>query len=857
MKEEKRMLKRWKWAALAVVLAGAFSPAVRAAENPELKANQLNWKLTRYCKIVDRDGKQFLQVDVPKDAKDVNRQNCAFAIIDLKPFAGKTLQASVRVRGRNVSKPPQPYNGVKFLLYYKSPKRGEQWPGAVNPQGTFDWRETKIVEDILPDAAEGVLRLGLQDSSGQAEFDLSTFRFGVLGEETEKVPVTPETAKELDLIESRMRERLLTVAPISKEEALELVAAQRTDGTFSGIDYDDDNRSVWLVARHLGNALRLARVWAAPDHPLHHDEAIGRAVQKAVNWWSGQRPMSSNWWWNDMSVPQTMGDILLLTPELFPEGPVRTAALRVCRQAKFMPRYTGNNRVFIAANIFRRALLERNVAPLTEAAAALSEEIRMAPVDDKTSWAFGGIRADGCYHQHGPQIQFGNYGGEFFSNIGYWSNIWKGTRWELSPEQWEIMRHLAFNGFQWVLWNGDMDLLACGRQLGRRAGKNKGLRTVATFDRLRNADPGPHERYDAALERNRGGKNTLVGNRHFWNSDYMVHRRPEWYAAVRMNSVRVRPIEDDTNWDNALGRYFSDGVCLVMRSGREYEDITACWDWTRLPGTTLPKTPVYTPEESARRGVRSGGKPPRWTHSVKFRQLGETDFVGGATDGTHGVAVFTMNLDGVKARKGYFFDTNAVYELGSGITASSPHPVASTVNSCLRNGEIRQGDNWFWHDGIGYRGAGMKLETGKREGDWRYLEGGLAEPVPVVQDLFTLTVDHGLRPQNASYTFAILPGATPEETAGWKNGRILACTVELQAVEFADGTTGAIFYAPGTLGDFTTDSPGVFLIGGEQVYAADPTAKLKSMTLRRNGVSKTVELPSGEQAGSTVEVRFR
>ena len=210
------MLKRWKWAALAVVLAGAFSPAVRAAENPELKANQLNWKLTRYCKIVDRDGKQFLQVDVPKDAKDVNRQNCAFAIIDLKPFAGKTLQASVRVRGRNVSKPPQPYNGVKFLLYYKSPKRGEQWPGAVNPQGTFDWRETKIVEDILPDAAEGVLRLGLQDSSGQAEFDLSTFRFGVLGEETEKVPVTPETAKELDLIESRMRERLLTVAPISK-----------------------------------------------------------------------------------------------------------------------------------------------------------------------------------------------------------------------------------------------------------------------------------------------------------------------------------------------------------------------------------------------------------------------------------------------------------------------------------------------------------------------------------------------------------------------------------------------------------------------------------------------------------------
>ena len=843
-----------------VLFCGALLlPAlIGAAAEFEIGADRLQWKLSRYCKIVKRNGKSFLRIDVPKGAEDIRKQNCAYAELDMKPFAREGFRASIKVRGKDVSQPPQPYNGVKFMLYFKNAAGVEFWPGAEIPRGTFDWREAAIFADVPPGITAGILRLGLQESSGEVEFDLSSLRITTLcGPEEKRLPLTADLIRELDLIESRMRERLLTVAPISKEEALELVAAQRTDGTFSGIDYDDDNRSVWLVARHLGNALRLARVWAAPDHPLHHDEAVGRAVQKAVNWWSGQRPMSSNWWWNDMSVPQTMGDILLLTPELFPEGPARTAALRVCRQAKFMPRYTGNNRVFIAANIFRRALLERNVAPLTEAAAALSEEIRMAPVDDKTSWAFGGIRADGCYHQHGPQIQFGNYGGEFFSNIGYWSNIWKGTRWELSPEQWEIMRHLAFNGFQWVLWNGDMDLLACGRQLGRRAGKNKGLRTVATFDRLRNADPGPHERYDAALERNRGGKNTLVGNRHFWNSDYMVHRRPEWYAAVRMNSVRVRPIEDDTNWDNALGRYFSDGVCLVMRSGREYEDITACWDWTRLPGTTLPKTPIYTPEESARRGVRSGGKPPRWTHSVKFRRLGETDFVGGATDGTHGVAVFTMNLDGVKARKGYFFDTNAVYELGSGITASSPHPVASTVNSCLRNGEIRQGDNWFWHDGIGYRGAGMKLETGKREGDWHYLEGGLAEPVPVVQDLFTLTVDHGLRPQNASYTFAILPGATPEETAGWKNGRILACTVELQAVEFADGTTGAIFYAPGTLGDFTTDSPGVFLIGGEQVYAADPTAKLKSMTLRRNGVSKTVELPSGEQAGSTVEVRFR
>ncbi|UKI32515.1 MAG: hypothetical protein L6W00_02705 [Lentisphaeria bacterium] len=244
-------------------------------------------------------------------------------------------------------------------------------------------------------------------------------------EEEELLPVAPEMEKELALIESRMRDALLAISPVSAAEARKLLAAQRPDGRFAGIDYQDDNRSVWRVARHLGNTLSLARVWASPGHELYHDKAIGEAVQKAVAWWGKVRPRSSNWWWNDMSIPQTMGNILLLAPELFPAGEVRSNALAVCRQARFLSRYTGNNRVFIAQNIFRRALLERNVAPLSRAAGVIAEEIRMAPVEDKTGWAFGGIRADGCYHQHGPQIQFGNYGGEFFANVGYWGTSGK------------------------------------------------------------------------------------------------------------------------------------------------------------------------------------------------------------------------------------------------------------------------------------------------------------------------------------------------------------------------------------------------------------------------------------------------
>ena len=120
------------------------------------------------------------------------------------------------------------------------------------------------------------------------------------------VPPAPELTRELDLVESRMRERLLAATPMPKEDALALAASLKPDGTFPGIDYKDENRSLWKTAGHLGNARRLALAWASPNHPLYHDKAVGEAVVKAVGWWSSNRPQSSNWWWNDMSVPQTM-----------------------------------------------------------------------------------------------------------------------------------------------------------------------------------------------------------------------------------------------------------------------------------------------------------------------------------------------------------------------------------------------------------------------------------------------------------------------------------------------------------------------------------------------------------------------
>ncbi len=808
----------------------------------DVDTSRLRWELPRYAERLRDGGQDRLLVNVPADAAP--RQYFALAELDLAPYRGGVLEFSIRWRIAGVKESGSHYPGAVFQLHYRDEVNRDYWPGDGRRLGSFDWRESKFTVDVARDARPGKVRLGLENATGIVEFDLASLKIGSADQflKDPAAKLTGEDEKEFILLEERLRAALLIQPAPSVEKVADILSRQQADGTFSGIDYKEDNRSAWKTGRHLGMTRDLARSW----HDTR-DLRTGDAIRKAVGWWSKNLPRSGNWWWNDMYVPQTMADILFLATPLFPEGPEREAALAVCRQSMFLTRYAGNNRVFIAANIFKRAVLERNGRALKASWSALSEEIRLAPTENMTSPVFGGIRADGCYHQHGSQIQFGNYGGEFLTNIAFWSNIWKGTKLALTPEQWQVMRHLAFDGYRWVLYQGDMDLLAVGRQLGKDAAAAKGKRAIDAFNDLGQADPEGPARYREALQ-------PFTGNKFFWNSAYMVHRRPGWYAAVRMNSTRVTPIEDNTNWDNALGRYFSDGVCLVYRSGKEYENITAAWDWTRLPGATLPATPVYTPEESAKIGLKTGGNTPRWTHSRKWRQLGETRFVGGVSDGERGAAVFTQKLDGVEAKKAYFFDREAIRQLGSGITSASPFEVATTVNSCLRRGEIKQGENLIWHDGVAYRGEAMTLVTGERTGDWRYITGGLTEATPVTCDLFRIDIRHGVAPKSAAYAFTILPGKSFAEAAQWNKGKILANTEALQAVEFEDGVVAAVFHAPGRLGSFATDTPGIFLIGKDSLHAADPAAEHTEMTLTLNGQTRKLQLPQGELAGSTVSL---
>lgn len=801
-----------------------------------------------------RNGAHVLVVDAPEGSSAARKANFHLKTIDVKPFAGKHFGASIRMRCADVGTPSFRFGGVKFQLKItgKDGKAHYYQPAEI-PVGTKEFVRVELDEVLPSDAVEAVFRIGLQCCPGRAEFELDSLEYGAFRypADPEAKPLTEQQKRELEWIRTRLRKKL---APpfrnpeTARKDCLNRISRQKPDGSFPDVNYDSRDRGSWETLKHFGHLNLLARY-----RTLHGTlPGLDDALRKGVELWVRKRPVNSNWWNNEMAVPERMAQVLLLSGEaIFPfASPLRKQALEVCLQAMQRPRYTGNNRVFIASNIFYRGLLARNIEVMRDAAAVLTEEIRPAPLDvscDKD--VFGGIRADGSYQLHGPQVQFGNYGGEFLCRIAFWGNIWRETEFALKPEQLETISHLAFDGFARVLHHGRMDLLAIGRQLRENAalirGRNYCIRNFRIFAEL---DPARADEY------RRAEQEKFSGTRWFWNSDYLTCRRDSFFASFRANSVRTRPLEDDINGDNSLGRYFSDGACLIYQTGDEYDGVTLCWNWTRLPGTTLPATPVLDEKTCAERGIKiSGGLPAFTSFGLPARRLGTTAFVGGVSDGNLAAAVYSQDIDGVKAKKAVFFDTDAVIELGTEIKSVSPYEVATTVNACRARGSVRTAENLVWHDDIAYLGENLHARQTRFSGDTRTMVRA-AKPQKVEMELFELTVPHGKGIKNGEYAVMIVPGADFESAKKLRNDRILANSGDIQAVRFADGTIGAVFHKPGRLGGFVTDSPGVFLIRKDAVYAADPTQRLKQMTL--NG--KTVNLPqgTGTLAGSTERVEM-
>jgi hypothetical protein len=287
---------------------------------------------------------------------------------------------------------------------------------------------------------------------------------------------------------------------------------------------------------------------------------------------------------------------------------------------------------------------------------------------------------------------------------------------------------------------------------------------------------------------------SLAGLRIFFDSDYVVHRRPGFSLSVRMSSNRTWQTECG-NEEGKQDRNMADGVTTAFITGHEFEDIYPVWDWHLVPGTVE----LWDEGQSD------------WTCGQSGGRLGCGHFAGGVSDGLNGVASFDYCGDGgIRLHRTWLFMGSHTLVLGSGssggggatplgnvtisldqrllsadgvVVAGSGSPSTERRLSPEPDWQMLSasgGGGWVYHGGVAYSwpsptpsGSPFRPSAfvGNATGSWARITQ-TSDQTPVVKAVFVAKIDlgppvgnlnqHSNRPQDAPrgvvYSYYIHPG---------------------------------------------------------------------------------------------------
>jgi len=663
-------------------------------------------------------------------------------------------------------------------------------------------------------------------------------------------------ADELAVVKDRFIQSILPTGHGERasitSEAGRYAASIMVDGRWGDIDYADQTLSLWLAREHLQRLLVMAK-----GCRLSADAELKAKTQAALSFWLDHDFHNPNWWWNEIGVPQLLGETALMIQNDLSDAQCQAVGKIMARGV--WTKWTGQNLIWGVTNQILRGCLVGSENLVAEAYKRFYDEIRVVPADQE------GIQADYSFHQHGAQFYSGGYGLAFAQDTARFTSFVWGTKYQIPAENLDVLEHYLLDGEAWMVCGDTFDYSAMGREITRK-GKAAvshswtsgpiapagAAYTLGNAVRLLTSHELPRKaEFDAFAARLRGdGTSPLVGNKHFWKSDYMSHRRAEYFASVRMFSDRLINTEQ-VNSEGRKSQHLADGCCLLYRNGYEYTNIFPLWDWAKVPGTTAEQGALDIEAKSI--GTR-----------------GKTSFVGGASDGTYGIAAMDLQRGQLKAHKAWMFFDDEFVCMGAGITCTSENPVATSVNQCWLHGAIAKGTvgaaSWFQHDGVGYvflSDERVHLTSGAQKGSWADIGTGSAEVLS--ERVFNLWIDHGARASDGTYAYIVLPGAlasTTEARVREPDIEIVSNSPEMQAVRHRiSGRIMAAFYAPGKLSlggghELSVDQPCLLILDSSQVTVSNPRNQAMKVHVGIGDKGIDVSLPGGELAGSSVTTQL-
>ncbi|MEZ0393403.1 MAG: polysaccharide lyase family 8 super-sandwich domain-containing protein [Pseudobdellovibrionaceae bacterium] len=669
-------------------------------------------------------------------------------------------------------------------------------------------------------------------------------------------------ADDIDTLSSRMKADY--IATVSTASANTYLTSQLSDGSWSNIDYaTPTDWNFWPAVEHLNRVWTMAVAYHKPGTSLYQNSAVRLAVIRGYDSWLQKRLTHPNWWQTIINAPRLITRILLLMEPDLTAAQINSG-IELSNNADYNSTfYVGQNRVWIAGIFIHINILraKHNLTEVKRALTAIQGTVALSDLE--------GIRQDFGFHQHGRQLYNSGYGQEFVMDISYWMKKISGLSIAFTSTTVNNFSSLLLDGSQWMIRRNQWDMASAGRGFSRPQAQVVKPGFITALDAMISlATPRKAEFQNFKSHIQGGNDAALIGNKNFWLSNYHAHRRGGYFVSVKTCSVLV-DCHEYGNGENAQGYYLTQGAMTINKDGLEYSDIWPVWDFARVPGVTSPyKTTIPL--------------PPTWGTKSSVT------FAGGVSTGMYGASGFQLNWDGVTGKKAWFFFRDEVVALGAGITSSSAYTINTTLNQVYKRGNVTIGNSdadpgavatsgqrvlnspkWIHHDNVGYvfpHPRGVNFKDALQTGSWRKINSA-GSTTSISKWIFSLWLDHGVKPTNASYDYIIVPGASLATMQNYNSTsvRVIENSTSRQAVRNDSlKAAGVIFYVPGkitihpTLSLEVNQKVAVFVnevVSPMQISVASPESKAMTVSVILTGsVNKTLSfvLPGGRMAGSSV-----
>lgn len=655
-------------------------------------------------------------------------------------------------------------------------------------------------------------------------------------------------------VSDRVAMELQQRAPYSYERTERYLNNINNDGSWKDINYKDKKRSGWEPRLHAERILELVIAFKNKKTKHYKSVAVEEAIHKTMSYWFMSNLKCPNWYYNQIGIPRTLGTAFILFKDEMNKEEI-DEAIKVMQNSKFG--MTGQNKVWLAANVMMRSVLRENLDTIRIARDIITEEI--------TTGGREGIKTDWCFHQHGTQQQFGNYGLAYIYTMSLLSGIFSNTSMAFTEEHLNILSSLVNNGYQWIIWNGKMDINALGRQLFVSAPIHKALSLAFAVSELDNSKTSMKPFFTNCYS----NKNNFIGVKHFWQSDYTICRRNRWMSSLKMSSDRVIGVES-LNGDNMKGYYMGDGAMYIYKKGDEYLDIFPIWDWRKLPGTTCHSNP----------------ESPMPLIMNSYYPKNKSKFAGGLSDSKRGISTFQLNRNGLTANKTYIFEDSLIICMGSNITSDSTLSVTTNIEQTWYKGEfkiigksVKCSEKYLFsneeikilHNNIGYV---LWSNNDSCIVEKTYSKGYLDDIMQMQKhdlvdgELFTLYIDHGKSPQNASYCYAIIPECNENILKQFDCSKYHILKNDNEAQILWNSTNDIYWLAvfePCILElkddlNLNMPTPGLYKITKDgnliEIMYSDPTQQLDRLSIKANGKAYNKTLPINEYKGTDVKINI-